>query len=158
VTVPPYAPSKSLSLDRVKPRSELRIDSGVSSAMIPVARPTFAHRPVPVDGARVSRGRQLVRDDALQSRRELAEGCRGAKPRATQDVAAAKSLSQEERHAWNLRHLGAVGSLSPREYVTTLGIVRRTAIRDLRALQERGLIEAHGTTTDRRYTLRREGD
>jgi DeoR/GlpR family transcriptional regulator of sugar metabolism len=67
-------------------------------------------------------------------------------------------LSQEERHAWNLRHLGAVGSLSPREYVTTLGIERRTAIRDLRALQERGLIEAHGTTTDRRYTLRREGD
>jgi len=64
-------------------------------------------------------------------------------------------LSQAERQAWLLKYLRTKGPLRPREYVNALGIERRTAIRDLRALEDRGLIEAHGTTKDRRYMLRR---
>ena len=47
-----------------------------------------------------------------------------------------------------------VGPLSPHDYVAAVGIDRKTALADLRVLAERGLLQAHGTTTDRRYTLR----
>jgi len=62
-------------------------------------------------------------------------------------------LSQTERLAWTLEHLRTVGALSPREYVAALGVKRRTAVRDLRALEARGLVVAQGATTDRRYAL-----
>jgi predicted HTH transcriptional regulator len=58
-------------------------------------------------------------------------------PHAKHEGSARKPLSQEERHAWILRHLGTAGSLSLRSAI---------------------LFEAHGTTTDRRYTLRRDRD
>ena len=67
-----------------------------------------------------------------------------------------RRMTRDERLAWLLEHVRTVGSLSPREYVALLGIERRTAIRDLRALEHQGLLEAHGTTTDRRYALRRD--
>jgi len=63
-------------------------------------------------------------------------------------------LSQADRQAWLLEYLRTTGPLSPREYVAALGIERRTALRDFQALEERGLVEARGTTKDRRYTLR----
>ena len=47
-----------------------------------------------------------------------------------------------------------VEPLSPRAYVAAVGIDRKTALADLRILAEGGLLHAHGTTTDRRYTLR----
>jgi hypothetical protein len=62
-------------------------------------------------------------------------------------------LSRTERHTWVMQHLRMGGSLSPREYVAALGVERRTAVRDLRALAERGVVVAQGTTTDRRYVL-----
>jgi DNA-binding MarR family transcriptional regulator len=39
--------------------------------------------------------------------------------------------------------------------VAALGVERRTAVRDLRALEARGLVASLGATTDRRYVLRR---
>jgi hypothetical protein len=62
-------------------------------------------------------------------------------------------LSRTERQTWVMQHLRMVGSVSPREYVAALGVERRTAVRDLRALAERGVVVAQGTTTDRRYVL-----
>jgi hypothetical protein len=56
-----------------------------------------------------------------------------------------------------LEHLRMVGSVSPREYVAALGVERRTAVRDLCGLAERGVVVAQGTTTDRRYVLPPEG-
>jgi len=79
------------------------------------------------------------------------------RPREPQPAAGetpTRSLSQEERHAWILTHLRTVGPLRPRDYVAALGIERRTAVRDLQALVDRGLVEAQGTTKDRRYSLR----
>jgi len=66
-------------------------------------------------------------------------------------------LSPTERLTWTLEHLRTVGPLSPREYMAALGVGRRTAVRDLRILEARGLLAAQGTTTDRRYALRRDG-
>jgi len=66
------------------------------------------------------------------------------------------SLSPAARQAWILNYLRTVGPLSPRVYVATLGIPRRTAIRDLQALEAEGVIDARGTTKDRRYVLRHE--
>jgi tetratricopeptide (TPR) repeat protein len=66
-------------------------------------------------------------------------------------------LSPTERLTWTLEHLRTVGPLSPRECMAALGIGRRTAVRDLRVLEARGLVAAQGTTTDRRYALRRDG-
>ncbi len=68
-----------------------------------------------------------------------------------------RPLAQAERQAWLLEYVRTKGPLSPRAYVAALGIERRTALRDFQVLEERGLIEAHGTTKDRRYTLRHEG-
>jgi hypothetical protein len=63
-------------------------------------------------------------------------------------------MAPAEREAWVLRYLCTVGPISPREYAAATGVDRRTAVTDLRALAERGLVLAHGTTTDRRYALR----
>jgi len=64
------------------------------------------------------------------------------------------AMSRGERHAWVVNYVRTVGPLSPRDYVAAVGIDRKTALTDLRALEERGLLHAQGTTTDRRYTLR----
>jgi ATP-dependent DNA helicase RecG len=69
---------------------------------------------------------------------------------------AARRVSPSERQDWILNYIRTVGPLSPRAYVEAVGIDRKTALTDLRALAERGLIQAQGTTTDRRYTLARE--
>jgi len=67
-----------------------------------------------------------------------------------------RHLSPEERQAWALNYVRTVGPLSPRDYVAAVGIDRKTALTDLRVLAEQGLLQAHGTTTDRRYTLRND--
>jgi len=74
--------------------------------------------------------------------------------RGQSDQDARRLLSQVERQAWLLEYVRTKGPLSPRAYVAALGVERRTALRDFQALEERGLIEAHGTTKNRRYTLR----
>ncbi len=78
-------------------------------------------------------------------------------PRVVAELGRRPAMSRDERHAWVLNYVRMVGPLSPRDYVAALDLERRTAIRDLRVLEERGLITAHGTTTDRRYTLRHDG-
>ncbi len=65
-------------------------------------------------------------------------------------------LSPEEQQAWVLNYVRTVGPLSPRDYVAAVGVDRKTALTDLRILAKRGLLHAHGTTTDRRYTLRND--
>jgi len=67
-------------------------------------------------------------------------------------------LSPTERQDWIVARLRAGEALSPRAYVAALGLERRTAIRDLHTLEERGLIEARGTTKDRRYIMRHNRD
>jgi non-specific serine/threonine protein kinase len=73
------------------------------------------------------------------------------------EAPATQALSRTERLTWTLEHLRSVGPLSPREYMAALGVGRRTAVRDLHVLEARGLVAAQGTTTDRRYALRRDG-
>jgi ATP-dependent DNA helicase RecG len=65
--------------------------------------------------------------------------------------------SQAARQAWALAQLRTVGPLTARAYAAALGVSPNTALRDLRDLVARGLVQAHGTTNDRRYVLRREG-
>ena len=61
-----------------------------------------------------------------------------------------------ERHAWVLDHLRTVGAISTRTYAEAMGISLDTALNDLTALARRGLVEARGTTRDRRWFLRPE--
>jgi len=88
----------------------------------------------------------------------LAEPGREATPTMEPQIAAPsrRRLSPEERQAWVLNYVRTVGPLSPHDYVAVVGIDRKTALADLRVLAERGLLHAHGTTTDRRYTLRND--
>jgi hypothetical protein len=69
------------------------------------------------------------------------------------DSPARRRLSRMERQAWALEHLRVVGSLSPRAYATALAVSVDTALRDLQELRDRGLVQAAGTTKDRRYVL-----
>jgi predicted HTH transcriptional regulator len=69
---------------------------------------------------------------------------------------AGKRASRTERQAWALEHLRTDGPLSPRAYAEALGVSVDTALRDLQALVDRGLVQAAGTTRDRRYM--RAGD
>jgi hypothetical protein len=62
-------------------------------------------------------------------------------------------LSRPERLAWTVEYLRTVGSLSPRVYATTLAVSVDTALLDLRALVDTGLVRAEGTTRNRRYVL-----
>jgi ATP-dependent DNA helicase RecG len=91
-------------------------------------------------------GAALLQDPAAQSAR--AEVAHVSQP-------VRRSLA--ERQTSVLEYLRTVGPLSPGAYAAALGIDRKTALTDLRSLAERGLIEAHGTTTDRRYVLKRDG-
>jgi len=59
-----------------------------------------------------------------------------------------------ERQAWVLDRLRTQGPISPREYAAALGVSVDTALNDLRALVDQGLVRAEGTTKDRRYALR----
>jgi predicted ArsR family transcriptional regulator len=52
-----------------------------------------------------------------------------------------------------LEHLRTTGPLSPRAYATALAVSVDTALRDLHELVDRGLVQAAGTTRDRRYVL-----
>jgi len=63
------------------------------------------------------------------------------------------ALSQDERQAWLLQHLRTIGPLTPRAYAEAVTVSMDTAQRDLRDLVQRGLIQAQGTTRDRRYVL-----
>jgi len=83
----------------------------------------------------------------------VATGAANSAPRGRE-----RRLSPTERQAWVVARLRAGEALSPRAYVAALGLERRTAIRDLRELEERGVIVARGTTTDRRYILRPASD
>jgi predicted HTH transcriptional regulator len=74
----------------------------------------------------------------------------------TPEAQPVRRLSRHEREEWILNYVRTVGPLSPRAYVEAVGIDRKTALTDLHGLAERGLIQAQGTTTDRRYTLPRE--
>jgi tetratricopeptide (TPR) repeat protein/DNA-binding XRE family transcriptional regulator len=66
---------------------------------------------------------------------------------------AGRGLSRTERQAWAMEHLRTAGPLSPRAYATALGVSVDTALRDLQELVDRGLVQAAGTTRDRRYVL-----
>lgn len=61
-----------------------------------------------------------------------------------------------ERHAWVLDHLRTVGAISTRTFAEAMSISLDTALNDLTALARRGLVEARGTTRDRRWFLRPE--
>jgi predicted HTH transcriptional regulator len=69
---------------------------------------------------------------------------------------ASRRLSRTERQGWAVEHLRTAGPLSPRAYAAALGVSVDTALRDLQELMDRGLVQAAGTTRDRRYV--RAGD
>jgi ATP-dependent DNA helicase RecG len=69
-------------------------------------------------------------------------------------TAAGAGLSARERQRWALEHLRTVGPLTVRDYAAALNVSPATALRDLRDLVQRELVEAFGTTNDRRYSLR----
>jgi hypothetical protein len=62
-------------------------------------------------------------------------------------------LSRPQRQAWVLERLRADGPLSPRAYARALAVSVDTALLDLQQLVDRGLVQAKGTTKDRRYVL-----
>jgi tetratricopeptide (TPR) repeat protein len=66
---------------------------------------------------------------------------------------ASTRLARTERQAWALEHLRTDGPLSPRVYATALAVSVDTALRDLQELVDQGLVQAAGTTRDRRYVL-----
>jgi predicted HTH transcriptional regulator len=69
-------------------------------------------------------------------------------------TAVSAGLSARERQRWALDHLRTVGPLTVRDYAAALNVSPATALRDLRDLVRRELVEALGTTNDRRYSLR----
>ena len=73
--------------------------------------------------------------------------------RAASPAPARHRLSRTERLAWTVEHLRTVGALSPRAYATALAVSVDTALLDLRALVDQGLVRAEGTTKNRRYVL-----
>ena len=68
------------------------------------------------------------------------------------------NASSPERQAWALEHLRTIGPLMAREHAAGLDVSAATALRDLRDLVQRGLVDASGTTNDRRYHLRTMAD
>jgi hypothetical protein len=69
-------------------------------------------------------------------------------------TAVSAELSARERQRWALEHLRTVGPRTVRDYAAALTVSPATALRDLRALVQRELVEALGTTNDRRSSLR----
>jgi predicted ATPase len=76
--------------------------------------------------------------------------------RAATDALAGTRRTRKERQAWALAYLRTAGSLTPRAYARALAVSADTAVIDLRELLARGLVQAEGTTKDRRYSLRGE--
>jgi hypothetical protein len=72
---------------------------------------------------------------------------------AVASAPANKRLPRAQRQAWALEYLRTAGPLSPRAYATALAVSVDTALRDLQELVDRGLVQAAGTTKDRRYVL-----
>ena len=62
-----------------------------------------------------------------------------------------------DRQARALDHLRTRGPLTARDYAAGQGVSEDTALRDLRDLVERGLVEARGETNNRHYVLRLDG-
>ena len=69
------------------------------------------------------------------------------------EATANRRLARTERQEWALEHLRTAGPLSPRAYARALAVSVDTALRDLQELGDRGLVQAAGTTRDRRYVL-----
>jgi hypothetical protein len=61
--------------------------------------------------------------------------------------------ARADRQAWALERLRTAGPLSPGGYASALGVSVDTALRDLQQLVDQGLIQAAGTTKNRRYML-----
>ena len=74
-------------------------------------------------------------------------------PRVVTAAASGPRLSRTQRQAWAVAHLRAAGPLSPRAYARALAVSVDTALRDLQELVDRGVVQAAGTTRDRRYVL-----
>lgn len=86
--------------------------------------------------------------------RDLLAGTETRRPTAEPTVEATGGRTSAERQAWALDHLRTAGPLTARDYAEALGVSPATALRDLRDLVRRGVVDASGTTNDRRYRLR----
>ncbi len=65
-------------------------------------------------------------------------------------------MRSAERQVWLLEHLRVTGSIKTRVYAEGVNVSLDTALNDLTGLVDRGLIQAHGTTRDRTWSLRHE--
>ena len=130
-------------------------DAGLAVARIPTA-PRSRHAPEHAAAPRVPEPMHAVAVRAGPERPTA--GTRGAGVLMTQGAVPAAPAPRrgppEERTAWVLGYLHTFGPIAPGLYAATMGMDRRTALRDLQALVARGLIVAQGTTKDRRYRLR----
>jgi len=67
-----------------------------------------------------------------------------------------RRMRSAERQVWLLEHLRVTGSIKTRVYAEGVNVSLDTALNDLTGLVDRGLIQAHGTTRDRTWSLRHE--
>ncbi len=81
-----------------------------------------------------------------------------AAPTRTPPTAKTTRTIRAARQAWVLDHLRTTGALTARAFATAQAISEDTALRDLRDLVDRGLVEARGATNNRHYILRLDGD
>jgi predicted HTH transcriptional regulator len=81
-----------------------------------------------------------------------------AAPRRTVSAAETRRTTRAARQAWALDHVRTTGMLTARAYAAAQGASEDTALRNLRDLVERRLVEAHGATNNRHYVLRVDGD
>lgn len=86
--------------------------------------------------------------------RDLLAGTETRRPTTEPTGEATGGRTSVERQAWALDRLRTVGPLTARDYAEALGVSPATALRDLRDLVRRGVVDASGTTNDRRYRLR----
>lgn len=70
--------------------------------------------------------------------------------------APARLQARRARQAWALDRMRTGGALGVREYAASQGVSTDTALRDLQDLVAGGRVAAHGTTSDRHYTLHRD--
>jgi len=81
-----------------------------------------------------------------------------AAPARVTSAARTSRTTRAARQAWALDHLRTTGALTARAFATAQGISEDTALRDLRDLVDRRLVEARGATNNRHYVLRVDGD
>jgi len=67
-----------------------------------------------------------------------------------------RRMRSAERQVWLLEYLRVTASIKTRAYAEGVGVSLDTALNDLTGLAERGLIQPHGTTRDRTWSLRHE--